>query len=104
MPNKLPLMNLSREEEKFLRRWMYDEVHYENGRGPAKELQLDHRALPADLAMLIAAAIPDPLDQEKAGFGPPSAEPVLWPWSETDLRARVGEAHAVLAARRATQE
>ncbi len=27
MPSKRPLMRLSRDEEVFLRHWMYDEVH-----------------------------------------------------------------------------
>jgi hypothetical protein len=31
-------MRLSPEEETFLRHWMYDEVHYQNGTGPAKRL------------------------------------------------------------------
>jgi len=51
----------------LLRHWMYDEVHYQDGTGPAKRLQLQHRAIPADLAVLIAAAIPEPSDQEEAG-------------------------------------
>ena len=99
MPNKLPLMKLSREEELFLRRWMYDEVHFQDGSGPAKQLQLAHRAIPADLASLIAAAIPDPLEQETAGLGPPPSEPVAWPWSETGLHTRLAEARAALAGR-----
>jgi hypothetical protein len=89
-------MRLSRDEELFLRHWMYDEVHYEEGPGPAKQLQVQHRATPADLADLIAAAIPDPLEQERAGLDRPSAEPPLWPWSEESLRARVSEARAVV--------
>jgi hypothetical protein len=99
MPNMLPLMKLHRDEEKFLRRWMYDEVHYQDGRGPAKQLQLEHRALPADLATLIAAAIPDPFEQETAGMGPPASEPVIWPWSEAGWHNRVAEARAALARR-----
>jgi hypothetical protein len=99
MPNKLPLMKLSREEELFLRCWMYDEVHYQDGLGPAKQLQLSHRAIPADLAALIAAAIPDLLEQETAGHGPPPPEPVAWPWSEIALRTRLAEARAALAGR-----
>ena len=67
MPNKHPLMNLFREEEVFLRRWMYDEVHFQDGRGPAKNLQLEHGVVSADLSILIAAAIPDLADQEAAG-------------------------------------
>ena len=64
MPNKHPRMRLSREEEVFLRHWMYDETHYQEGPGPAKQLQLRHRAIPADLAAIIAAAFPDLSEQE----------------------------------------
>jgi hypothetical protein len=77
MPNHSPLMKLSRDEELFLRHWMYDEVHYEEGPGPAKRLQLEHQAILGDLAMLIAAAIPDPIEQERAGLDRPSAEPAM---------------------------
>jgi hypothetical protein len=97
MPNKHPLMKLSREEELFLRRWMYDEVHYQDGQGPAKQLQIQHRASPAHLATLIAAAIPDPADQEAAGFGLPPAQSLTWPWTSEELRARLTEARAALA-------
>ena|SRR5262245_39898064 len=96
MPNNRPLMKLSRDEEMFLRHWMYDEVHYEEGPGPAKRLQVQHRAIPGDLAILIAAAIPDPLEQEKAGLDRPSADPPTWPWSPDSLRARIAEAQAAL--------
>jgi hypothetical protein len=37
MPNKHPQMKLSHNEEQFLRLWMYDETHYRDGNGPAKE-------------------------------------------------------------------
>jgi hypothetical protein len=96
--NKRPLMNLSRDEAVFLRHWMYDEVHYRDGCGPARWLQFEHRVLPADLAVLIAAAFPDLADQEAAGLGPPPAEPPTWPWSEEMLGARLSEARAVLFA------
>jgi hypothetical protein len=97
MPNKHPLMRLSREEERYLRHWMYDEVHYQDGPGPAKRLQLQHGAVPADLAVLIAAALPDPVDQEAAGIDPPSSEAPRWPWPSIDvLRKRVAEARAAL--------
>jgi hypothetical protein len=99
MPNKLPLMRLSPDEESFLRHWMYDEVHYQDCQGPAKRLQLRHRVTPANLATLIAAAIPDPAEQEAAGLGPPPDEPPRWPWSEESLRARLDEARSVLAGR-----
>lgn len=97
MPKKPPLMRLSRDEERFLRHWIHDEAYYQDGAGPAKRLQLQHRAIPADLAVLIAAAIPDPADQEEAGLGPPPAEPPTWPWSEAEWRERVSEARAALA-------
>jgi hypothetical protein len=97
MLNKRPQMKLSLEEEMFLRHWMYDETHYQEGPGPAKRLQLQHRAVPADLAVLIAAAIPDPIEQEKAGLDRPSTEPPKWPWSEETLLARVSEARTVLS-------
>jgi hypothetical protein len=97
MPKKQPLMKLSRDEELYLRHWIYDEAHYQDGIGPAKRLQLRHRAIPADLAVLIAATIPDPMDQEEAGLGPPPVEPPTWPWSEETLEARVSEARASLA-------
>jgi hypothetical protein len=97
MPNKRPLMKLSRDEEVFLRHWMYDEFHYQDGHGPAKRLQLEHRAVPADLAVLIAAGVPDPADQEAAGLGPPPSEPPTWPWSDEVLQARLSEARTALA-------
>ncbi len=100
MPNKQVRMELFPEEKRFLRHWMYDEVHYQDGAGGAKRLQVEHRTAPADLAILIAAAFPDPIDQENAGNGPPPLEPPTWPWTEESLRTRVGEARAFLAARR----
>jgi hypothetical protein len=99
MLNKLRRMRLSREEETFLRHWMYDEVHYESSPGPAKRLQLQYRVAPADLAVLIAAALPDLAEQEAAGLGPPPAEVPTWPWSDTAVDARLTEARAVLAER-----
>jgi hypothetical protein len=94
--NRLSPIRLSRDEELFLLHWMYDEVHYEEGPGPAKRLQVEHRAIPADLAVLIAAAIPNPIEQERAGLDRPSTEPPQWPRSKESLRARVSEAQAVL--------
>jgi hypothetical protein len=100
MRSKLPPMRLSREEENFLRQWMYDETHYQEGTGPAKRLQREHGAAPGELALLIAAALPDLEEQWAAGVGPPPAEPPGWPWPEGALRARVAEADKVLGARR----
>ena len=94
-----PRMKLSREEETFLRHWMFDETHFLNGPGPAKRLQVAQHVTPADLAVLIAAALPDPAEQEAAGQGPPPKAPPLWPWSEQTFRARLAEAHGILAQR-----
>jgi hypothetical protein len=97
MTNKHPRMKLFHDEESYLRHWIYDEAHYLEGRGPAKELQLRHGALPADLAILIAASMPDPADQGAAGVGPPPDGQPSWPWSEETFQARLAEARAVLA-------
>jgi hypothetical protein len=101
MPNKHPRMKLSREEETFLRHWIYDEAHYEEGPGPAKRLQLQHQATPADLALLIAAAIPDPADQEAASLVRTVAEPLTWPWSDETFRSRLAEARSFVGERQA---
>ena len=45
MPSKHPPMRLSREEESFLRHWMYDETHYRQRAGVAKRLQVEQGAL-----------------------------------------------------------
>jgi len=92
-------MKLSRDEELFLRRWIYDEAHYLSEIGPAKRLQVEHRVTPADLAALIAAALPDPAEQEAAASDPPPGSPV-WPWSGPAFRARLAEARAALGAGR----
>jgi len=97
-------MRLSRDEELFLRHWMYDEVHYQDGPRPAKRLQLQHRAIPADLAALIAAAIPNAADQEMAGFSTRSAEIPMWPWTADSLSARLAEAKAALVERSRERE
>lgn len=95
--NKHPLMKLSPEEELFLSRWMYDEAHYQEGQGPAKALQIRHRAISADLAVIVAAAIPDQERQAAIGLGPPPEEALKWPWSsEHTLHARASEARAIL--------
>ncbi len=96
MPNKHPKMKLFHDEEVFLRHWIYEEVHFRAGPGRAKGLQLAHHVVSADLAVLIAAAIPDIADQEAAGMQPPAGVPV-WPWSGDSFRARVEEARSLLA-------
>lgn len=91
MPNTHPRMKLSHDEELFLRHWIYDEAHFQSGVGPAKRLQLEHRIVPADLAAIIAAAIPDPVDQEEAASTPPSSSP-RWPWPGDAFSDRLAEA------------
>jgi hypothetical protein len=94
-------MKLSLEEETYLRHWMYDEMHFREGIGPAKRLQLQRQVRPSDLAKIIAAAIPDPTEQWVAGEGPPPRESPVWPWSGDGLRDRLHEAEAILGDRHA---
>ena len=96
MPNKHPRMKWSPDEELFLRHWMYEEFHFREGQRPAKRLQVQNRAVPADLAVLIAAVLPDPIDQEAAGIGPPPSQPPTWPWPGESLRRRLVEAQEAL--------
>jgi hypothetical protein len=97
MPNKHPLMKLCPEEELFLRHWMFEQFNYQSGPGPAKRLQIEHQAVPAELSILIAAAIPDPSVQKAAGLGPPPpADGLKWPWTEEDYHERLAEARAAL--------
>jgi hypothetical protein len=94
-----PRVKLSPEEEAYLRHWIFDEARYQEGQGPAKQLQLQHGATPAELALLIAAALPDPADQEAAAHGPSPSEPPLWPWSDVSFRSRLAEARTILVNR-----
>lgn len=102
MPKTRLPMKLSPDEELYLRHWMYDEVHYADGPGAAKRLQLERRAVSADLATLIAAAFPSPLEQQAAGQVPPPCAVLTWPWRDDQLSARVREARSVLTESRAT--
>lgn len=92
MPNRHRPMRLSRDEELFLRHWMYDEARYQDGQGQAKRLQLENGARPADLAVLIAAAMPDPAEQLQAAQGAQPKGPAQWPWSEGSFALRLAEA------------
>ena len=75
---------------------MYDEIHFQEGVGPAKQLQLLHGVAPADFAAIIAAAIPDPIEQEKAGESLQTPDMVVWPWTEATWFARLAEAYSLL--------
>jgi hypothetical protein len=88
-------MKLSPDEDLFLRHWIYDEAHSRDGVGMAKRLQVEHRVVPADLAAIIAAAIPDPLEQAEAARRPP-ASPPQWPWHDDDFQKRLAEARGML--------
>jgi hypothetical protein len=101
MPNKHPQMKLSREEQIFLHQWMHEEAHFGAGAGHAKRLQFEHGVLSSDLAALIAAAIPSPVEQATASLGPPADEAAPWPWSAEALSCRLAEARALLSQRSA---
>lgn len=94
-------MKLCREEETFLRHWIYDEWHFREGTGPAKRLQVAHKVPPFELALVIAAAMTEPGEQESAAEGPPPAEPPTWPWTEEVCAQRIAEARSLLARRQA---
>ena len=64
--------------------------------------KVQHRVPPADLGILIAAAIPDLGEQEAAGNGPAPLTLPLWPWTEASLRNRLAEARNILAQRTCT--
>src|SRR5205085_8864740 len=97
MPNKPPRMKLSPEEELFLRHWMFEEAHFQDRQGLAKQIQIAEQVIPADLAALIAAGFPDLAEQEAACQGPPPTTEPTWPWTEQTLRTRLSEARRLLA-------
>jgi hypothetical protein len=94
-----PRMTLSPEEELFLRQWMFDEVHFEEGQGPAKRQQVIQGVRPAELSLLIAAALPDPAEQQAAVAGVNRSACPTWPWSVQSFQDRLEEAQAILASR-----
>lgn len=90
-------MKLSAKEERFLTAWMRDELNYRGGPGPAKLLEREHRAKPADLAMLTAAWIPDPGEQCRRAEAADESGPLEWPWKdEKELYTRLYEAEVGL--------
>lgn len=94
-----PRMKLSPDEERFLRHWIFDEAHYEDGPGVAKHLQLANGAIASDIASLIAAGIPDVDIQKTAASTPPTVARPAWPWTEQSLQTRLSEAREILAER-----
>ena len=96
MTSKHPPMKLSRDEELFLRHWIYDEAHFRDGVGPAKRLQVEHHVAPADFALLIAAAIPDPEEQEEAARTPPLCGTPRWPWFGDSFQTQLAAARTAL--------
>jgi hypothetical protein len=99
MPKTHPRMKLSPEEELFLRQWMFDEVHFEEGQGPAKRQQVAQEVRPAELSLLIAAALPNPAEQQAAVSEASRSPCPTWPWSVQSFQDRLGEAQAILASR-----
>jgi hypothetical protein len=97
-------MRLSPEEERFLRRWIYDEAHFLEGTGPAKRMQVAHSIVAAEMAALIAAGMPGVAEQEAAGLGPAPPGPCTWPWSDETWSQRLATARAVLADRHKKHE
>ena len=53
--------------------------------------------MPADVAVVIAAEMPDLEQQWAAGLGPPPKVRPLWPWAEAEWAERVREARRCLA-------
>jgi hypothetical protein len=91
-------MILTTKEEQFLQAWMYDELHFREGVGQAKQLQREHQVRPADLGTLIAAWLPDPKEQLRRAEEPLLPSPPEWPWqSRKELEARLHEAQAELS-------
>ncbi len=99
MPKTHPRLTLSPEERFFLRQWMFAEVHFEEGQGPAKRLQVAQGVRPAELSLLIAAALPDPAEQQAAVSGATRSACPTWPWSARSFQDRLEEAQAILASR-----
>ena len=99
MPKTHPRMKLSHEEEAFLRPWMFDEVHFKEGHGPAKRQQVAQGVRPAELSLLIAAALPNPAEQQAAVSGATHSPCPTWPWSVQSFQDRLEEAQAILASR-----
>src|SRR5262249_22830083 len=92
-------VNQTAKEQQFLQAWMHDELHFRQGTGPAKRLQPVHEVKPADLAVLIAAWLPDPNEQFRRAEEP-LPDTLEWPWQRhEEFEARLHQAKAELALR-----
>lgn len=95
-------MDLTAKEEQFLQAWMHDELHFREGTGPAKRLQREHLVKPADLAVLIAAWLPDPDEQFRLAEAVMPQSHLEWPWaSREEFERRLCQAKAMSGAPKA---
>jgi len=94
MPNKSPPMKLSREEEGFLRHWMYDKTHYQDGPGPAKQFCIEQPLLTWPPSLPLPS--PTWTTRKLPASGPRLMIPPMWPWIGDTLRTRIFEAQAAL--------
>ena len=78
---------------------MHEELSYHDGPGPAKRLQFEHGVVSADIAALIAAAVPVPADQEAAARAPLPEGAPIWPWSAQSFQERLLQAQRLLTER-----
>lgn len=96
MRNTHQPMKLSPDEDLFLRHWIKDEADFQKRQGPAKALQLAHGIRPADLALLIAAGMPDLEEQAAVANGPAPSDPPSWPWTPEEFERRLADARVRL--------
>ena len=94
-----PMLKLAPIEENLLKQWMHDELHYTDKCRPrlAKKLQLEYQVVPAHLAEIIAAWMPNTGEQWQAAESVSSDEIPEWPWaSPGEFQARLAQARAIL--------
>lgn len=93
-------MDLTSGEAQFLQAWMHDELQFREGTGPAKQLQRAHQVTPFDLALLIAAWLPDPNEQFRRAEEPSPDPSPEWPWqTQEEFETRLRQAKEELALR-----
>src|SRR5262245_38640807 len=98
MPNKHLRLRLRASAETFLRHWLFEDIHHPEERGLAKKLQVAQRVTAAELAVLIAAGLPELVDHDTTGQARPPVSNPVWPWSEESFRLRLTEARMLLKA------